>query len=868
MDRRSTRVSLFAVLAFALALLAPLASADVALAASPSPSPQPNPDIHIEAHALLDGNVRPGAWTAIAVHVENTGPAIDGELRIGTTQGTGSQYGLEVHLASPAKQSVTLYAQTQIFGSRVNVDLVVADSVIARAQVPIKSHDAYTPIVAVIAEHPEGMLAQINAALVNPNITTSSVITIGVADLPPRVEAWAAVDRLVWQDVDSALLTPAQAEALRLWLGAGGQLIVVGGTTQTNPLKGFDLPNADLLPFDPTHTIDAAATDLVPLIGALPADAATTPAIGGTLRRGTVLARSGDDVIAAQAGYGRGQVTFVGFNPAEHWLATGSTASSLWHRLLPAVSGPALNPLQLADDSQIVYALQNLPSVDLPPIEQLFVLLVAYIALIGPINYVVLRRLDKREWAWITIPALVVVFAVGSYGLGATLKGSDVIVNEVGVVRAAQGSSRGIGQVYIGIYSPTRRSFQVSIPGGALLSNPVTQVQQSGTEQPLDVLFGDSASHLRNFDVGFGVLRGFRAEAPADAPQVESDLHLAAGKLQGTVTNRSDSTLENIAVVFGGGVAVIDSLEAGKTRTIDIDTTQGSQYGYALADRIFGSVFNRDAATARKVYTRQAVLNALFNYGSVPTTDAPLMLAWRTGSVIDVDLAGEKPNRVGDALYMIPLNVAFDANQLFADQAMRRTIVATDADQAWGDLNGLYLSRGTMTVENRPVAFTGAFAASMLEIALTQGESTTLRGQGAFISPLPADQQPDQDDPLTTDSTGPTPTPGVTPSPDPNATPTPIAPVPPPIKPGEPGRPAPGPLNGLPALQLFDRVSQQWVEFPAFTPSLAQRIANPERYVGDGGSVLFRFVNRSEAGQFGEEQLYFQLATRIEGTIQ
>jgi len=341
MDRRSIRVSRIAVLTFALGLLAPLATAGVAIAASPSPSVQPNPDVHIEAHALLDGNVRPGAWTAVDVHVTNDGPAIDGEMRISAGQNTGSHYGLEVHLATGAKQGMTLYAQTQIFGSRVNVDLVVGEQVIARVQVPIKSHDAYTPIVAVIAEHPEGMLAQINAALVNPNVTTSSVITIGVADLPPRVEAWAAVDRLVWQDVDAADLTPAQAEALRLWLGAGGQLIVVGGTTQTAPLKGFDVPDADLLPFDPTHTINAAATDLVPLIGALPADAATTPAVGGTLRRGTVLARSGDDVIAAQAGYGRGQVTFVGFNPAENWLAGGSNASNLWHRLLPGISGPA-----------------------------------------------------------------------------------------------------------------------------------------------------------------------------------------------------------------------------------------------------------------------------------------------------------------------------------------------------------------------------------------------------------------------------------------------------------------------------------------------------------------------------------------------
>ncbi|MEP7361482.1 MAG: hypothetical protein ABI744_07875, partial [Chloroflexota bacterium] len=364
MDRRTSRVSRLIAVAFALALFAPL-TAGTTLAASPSPSAQTNPDIVINARALLGGNVRPGSWTAVAVHVENTGPSIDGEMRIDSGQDTGSRYGLEVHLPSGAKQDLTLYAQTAIFGSRVNVDLVVGDQVIARQQVPIKSHDSYNPIIAVVAEQPQGMLTQINAAMTNPNVSAPSVIQLGVADLPPRVEAWAAIDRLVWQDIDASQMSEAQAEALRLWLGAGGQLIILGGTTGTTTLRGFDLPQDDLLPFDPTQTIDVAATDLVPLVGSLPTTAATTPAVGGLLRRGTVLARSGDDVIAAQSAYGRGEVTLIGFNPATDWLTTGSTASNLWHRLLPSSSNQALNPLTLPDDSQIVQAMQNLPSVDL-----------------------------------------------------------------------------------------------------------------------------------------------------------------------------------------------------------------------------------------------------------------------------------------------------------------------------------------------------------------------------------------------------------------------------------------------------------------------------------------------------------------------
>ncbi|MGI8929662.1 MAG: hypothetical protein ACR2H0_09415, partial [Candidatus Limnocylindrales bacterium] len=457
-------------------LLCVLASAAPALAASPSPgaspqaSPPVNADLRISAQPLLGGHVRPGAWTAVNVLVENDGPAVTGELRIRGTQQTQSQYGVEADLPTGARQRFTLYAQTALFGSRVNIDLVSGEQVVATQQVKITSHEAYSPIVAVVAEKPEGLLPAVTDAMVNPNVSTATVIRLALADLPPRVEAWAAIDRLVWQDVDAANLTREQLDALRLWVGAGGRLIILGGATGGGTIRGFNRDGEILLPFDPAKTIDVPPADLGGILGSLPTTATAVPALSGTLDHGTVLARSGDDVIAAETGYGRGSVTLVGFNPAEPWIAEGSASDVLWHRLLPQTSGPALNPLAVTDDSQIVYALQNLPSIDLPPIEQLFVLLIAYIALIGPINYLILRRLDRREWAWVTIPALVVVFAVGSYGLGATLKGSDVIVNQITVVRAAQGTGRGIGQAYIGIYSPSRRSFDVRIPGGALLS--------------------------------------------------------------------------------------------------------------------------------------------------------------------------------------------------------------------------------------------------------------------------------------------------------------------------------------------------------------------------------------------------------------
>ncbi len=99
---------------------------------------------------------------------------------------------------------------------------------------------------------------------------------------------------------------PAQLDALRLWMGAGGRLTILGGTTGVATVRGF---GAELLPFDPQHTVDVAPADLVALLGQLPTDAAAVPAVAGILDHGAVLARSGDDVVAAEVGYGRGVVT-------------------------------------------------------------------------------------------------------------------------------------------------------------------------------------------------------------------------------------------------------------------------------------------------------------------------------------------------------------------------------------------------------------------------------------------------------------------------------------------------------------------------------------------------------------------------------
>jgi hypothetical protein len=788
--------------------------------------------VTLTARALVGGHTRVGAWSAIEVDVANDGPAVSGELRLGASQQGASTYGALVDLPTGSRKRYLLYAQPSIFGHEIVVDLIAGDRQLATTKVPITVHDAYQPIVVVVAEDPSRIVPDVIAGLTNPNSPSPAVVGLTPADLPSRIEAWSAIDRLVWQDVDSSQLDEGQLAALQTWLGLGGRLIILGGSTGTTTLGSF--PDA-ILPYRPLRTVDAAPADLATLLGGTNVVSGPLPALGGTLDQGTVLARSGDLVVAATRTIGQGSVTIVGIDPGGAGIRGSAAARALWRRLMPQTVGAVVNPLALPDDSAIVSALNNLPAVGLPPIEQLLALLVAYIVLIGPVNYLVLRRLDRREWAWVTMPVLIIVFSVGAFGLGRLLKGSDTVINEIGIVRGAAGVETGLGQVYVGIFSPSRRSFDVSVGGGALLSNPTSMQQQGNVGLPLDILLGEPA-RLRGYEVGFGVLRGFRAETALPAPKIETTLSLGSGRLTGRVTNGSSSTLESAAIVFGSSVLPLGDLAAGTTATVDLVLGTNAGFGQQLSDRILGSSTSTDADQARILQTRRTVIDQMTVYSGKFTSTAgvlsggtAMLVCWHSESPLSVDVGDDKVSRVGQTMYMLPLSVAISGSTVFPDELIRHTVISADSIDAMDQGGAFSLGHGSMTVEYAPPSFSGDFVPTALTIGMSQGDPSFQPKPGDVpVGPLPAGQQPPQDDPLAPPAT------------------------------------AAAPGDGMPDIQLFDRTTGLWMQFAHLGPTAGIKVAEPARYVDGAGRFLVRFVNRIPEGQ---GSVYFLMSTVLEGTI-
>jgi hypothetical protein len=790
----------------------------------------------MEAAAMLQGHARIGSWMAIRVHLRNDGPAVVGELRLaGGAQGR-TQFGTLVDLPTNSAKDYVLYVQPPAFARAFDVSLVADGHVVATKQVTFTVHDATQLIVGVVAEQPQRIVPELDL-LPAPSGQSAAIVQLSPADLPDRVEAWGALDRIVWQDVDSQM-TRGQVAALRGWLAGGGRLVIAGGTAGPAVLAGF--PD-DILPYRPTATVDVAPASLTGLVGGPVETANDVPALGGTLSRGHALAASGDRVVAAEANYGTGAVTLLGFDPSTGWIAASSSSQALWRRFLPQRSSIAA----IADDGLMVNAVSQLPALALPPIGGLLAMLLGYILLIGPINYLVLRKLDRREWAWITMPILIAVFAAGAYAFGASLRGLDVILNEVAIVRGAPDATEGTAQVYLGVFSPSRGTYQLDIPGGALVSSTLSG-DITGDTSALDVLQGDP-SHIRNLTVGFGSLRTVRAETAAVVPRIQADLSLVDGTLRGTIHNLSDQTLERPAVVLGSSVVVLSDLAPNGQQTLSLPIR--SNPGPSLSDRIVGQTFFGDPGISSEATQQAQVRHSMIDQLTFDPTvqastqlqaDSPVLLAWGSRRVLDVRVSGQVPRRTGNVLFFIPLLMRVQGSTVFEGDLLRSSVVSVDGGIFNKDPFALNMGRGTVTMAYRPITFDGALTPRRLTFGLTLGGGD-VGNLGGAKSIEPMNPQPCRK--VAEDL------PGC------------IKPLPVPAC--DPATQDCNLIVGFPEIEVFDRtLGGRWLRLPQFTPGASYELKDAARYVDPGsGTVLVRFVNDKV------DNMGFGFQVRLEGDV-
>jgi len=643
-----------------------------------SAPPDPSSSLNLEAEAAFDGYFKYGEWLPIWVQLENKGADLEAEVRVRVPGNWGATtFAVPVSLPSGARKRIPVYALPNSFSHALEVTLVADDGVLLLRRVPVQPLPNINFLVGLVAPQ-RGGLALISAVSLPGQERPITLVDLSLAEIPEQPESLRSLDVLILNDTDTSSLTPDQKAAIETWVRQGGRLVIGGGPGAAHTVAG--LPRSLL----PSAASEMAELESLPALADFAgAEAVRVPgpftvAIADPGEGYTLAAQEGLPLIREQV-VGRGLVDFVALDlavaPFDAWVGT----AAFWERLLsPGAAYPDWLPRDVSarqlKSSQMTYALSQLPGLDLPSIRGLGLLLIAYVALVGPANYLVLRWQRRLHWAWASIPLATLVFSAGAFGLGYAMRGTDLILNKVAVLELGADGMANVSS-YLGLFSPARQSYEIEVKGAKLLSPLAPDSDQWGPGAGGEMVFVQNDPALvRGLAVNQWSMQTFMTEGVwAEVGTIHSDLQLQDGKLAGTVRNETGQTLKDAALVLGNRVVHLGDVQPGQVVTVaaDLSGLDNQDVFQPLSFLLLEDQLAQTGlgAPPREVELKRMVLDNVFgqgvkfgltssSFGPAGVTNLPgglALIAWLGEAPPQVYVAGRVPTQQTTALLYAPL---------------------------------------------------------------------------------------------------------------------------------------------------------------------------------------------------------------------
>jgi hypothetical protein len=655
-------------------LQAILITAFLALAVGPSRLAQAQdstPGLSVKAQAAYQGYFKYGQWLPIWVELENEGSDLEAEVQVQITGSGGTTtYAAPVSLPSVSRKRLAVYVLPNNFSRELQVQVVSQDELLASQMVQVRSQPNINYLVGLIAPE-RGPLALLTGIQLPGQTRTPVLVDVTLEELPSHYEALRSFDALVIDGVDTSSLAPEQTEALEMWVRSGGRLVIGGGSQAAQVAAG--LPQSLLL-YTPQE--DSSLEDLEALSEYAHAESVRVPgpfiAATGQMRQGgKTLAQQDQVPLVVEKSLGEGSIDQVALGlrdaPFDAWNGT----TSFWESLIspgaayPSWLPPDISPRQQSF-SQIPYALSNLPALDLPSVRSLAFLLGFYILVVGPLNYLFLRRRKRLHLAWVTIPLITAVFTAGAFGVGYAMRGSDMIYNKIALIEPMPGGGAHVTS-FVGIFSPGRQVYEIEVDGGGLV-NPLTPYADpwSGPNPSAGgsnmVFIQGDPGRIRGLEINQWSMQSFMTENVwPDFGQVSSDLRLTSQGLSGSITNHTDHMLKDAVVILGRNFTRLGDIAPGQEVQVSLDMSavdQGS-FGPPLSYRLFEEQLTSvgPGGPSREAEQKRVIIDSLFNSGSVSLSplssmkplggsasqpQTPLFLGWTDAAPPQVSVAGKE----------------------------------------------------------------------------------------------------------------------------------------------------------------------------------------------------------------------------------
>ncbi len=332
-------------------------------------------------------------------------------------------------------------------------------------------------------------------------------------------------------------------------------------------------------------------------------------------------------------------------------------------------------------DLQMMGAATNAGDQRVPRLPWLLGAVVAYAILIGPVNFTVLRRLGKRELAWLTVPALSVLALAGFWIAGRSQLQTTIVNHATVIVGGEAPSAR--SAVALAVGAGGRRT--VALPEG-WQSYPasVTNIFDGGVPAATTpgLVTEDGSFQFDLEQLGAVGIQGTWAVDATYLPDLSASFE--GERLTITVDNTTDLEFWAWGVVAQGRITVApEALVAGQQGS---ESVIPGQQGF----NEFGDVGNA-VINARQMWDDPTIWQRLTPLGTAAAFDLgssdSYFFGFSDNLDVPVTLDGDQKTATGVAIVVVPI----DGSAIGTTNSTLVSHLVDPGDATWIDWGPGYL---------------------------------------------------------------------------------------------------------------------------------------------------------------------------------
>lgn len=688
-----------------------LLAAAVLSAALWAPGAMAADDIKMTSTVGWDGTFKMDALTYVDVTIDNQGPDMIGTLSVGPSNGSNGgdsegQFEKEVVIPKGSAKTFRLEVPGGMFRQTTSVRLRDQKGNEVKEQAPSQSAIQEGILLGGLTEKKDDLnvFSLVSSPAVGGKINSR---WMQKGDVPDKVQLLQGLDVLAINHAPKEKLTDEQLQAIHQWVESGGTLLLSGGQNYQGGAGLFQ----DISPVQVNGSSKVNdLSDLQRFTGVKPSVNELNISTGTLVSGGQVLVKAGNYPLLAMRDVGAGHVFYAAYDLSEEPFASWQGNKDLWGNvwksasfrvaLMPSVNyggmGSAFDQhYQLVNASQMFRDL-------IPDYKKTSVMFVIYLIFVGPVLYFVLRRMNRRDWGWVLIPATTLLFTGAILLLdngpraGTTRAQTTAVIN----LKTDKLAEIEAGSSFL---VTSGGNYEVGFKANTF-AYPFSQNYMPIGGAGARTVQGDENPKIRYENVEYWSMRSsFMQGTLSDQGRLQSDLRIdKSGSLVGSLVNNTKFDFESTYLLVGNHSYQLDAMKAGATLQVQQPIQASSlasvngQYGWNFIDQMFPATpgpSNGDKDQYRNLvwYTTTPWQMGHAQMVFVGFTKNPLGLYTIDGQKVANDTAL--------SLVRQDLSVTYDAGGTLIPTGMIQPQIVSQDGQVYMGQDGLHLALGSVTLQ-------------------------------------------------------------------------------------------------------------------------------------------------------------------------